>query len=486
MTMFVKPFHASLHDKQEKGNLVTGLLWGDQVEILKEDGDFAWCRARGKEGWMKKSDLCDTRLLEIYITDVGQGDSALIRTPDNKWHLIDAGNSNSRQMTGKGAANFLRWKFQDDLGINTVTLENVILSHPDFDHYGGLLNIFAGDLADGRKFPVTVENFYHNGIGKYRSDPKLGTTIKDKTLPFPQGNHGILPSGTFITELLDGADSFRTPQREFEEEFAGYAQLVGSVPRTVRRLSRSDNYLPGYRAGENVVTIKVLAPMIETTSSGTSGLRDYGSDSLTINGNSIVVRFDYGKARILMTGDLNTKAEKLLMSYIDGSEFASDILKACHHGSDDVDYGFLQAVQARATVISSGDNESYSHPRPRVMGALGKYGRDSVSDEGELQPPLLYSTELARSVTLGHVNGVRIRGIGEAGDEFSAVNVNDTNVTAKSWNGKYRDLAKTFISTDLVYGLVNIRTDGVHILCATMIETGRDFDYRVFKAGVDQ
>jgi hypothetical protein len=46
-------------------------------------------------------------------------------------------------------------------------------------------------------------------------------------------------------------------------------------------------------------------------------------------------------------------------------------------------------------------------------------------------------------------------------------------------------LERTPFSTDLVYGLVNVRTDGVHILCATMEEQGTDFDVKVFKAGVD-
>jgi CRP-like cAMP-binding protein len=44
---------------------------------------------------------------------------------------------------------------------------------------------------------------------------------------------------------------------------------------------------------------------------------------------------------------------------------------------------------------------------------------------------------------------------------------------------------ETPVATDLVYGLVNIRTDGQYILCGTMIEKGDDFDIKVFQAGVD-
>jgi hypothetical protein len=32
---------------------------------------------------------------------------------------------------------------------------------------------------------------------------------------------------------------------------------------------------------------------------------------------------------------------------------------------------------------------------------------------------------------------------------------------------------------------VNVRTDGEHVLCGTMEESGKDFDVKVFQAGVD-
>jgi len=40
------------------------------------------------------------------------------------------------------------------------------------------------------------------------------------------------------------------------------------------------------------------------------------------------------------------------------------------------------------------------------------------------------------------------------------------------------------MATDLVYGLVNVRTDGRRVLCTTMKEGSSDFDLQVFQAGV--
>jgi beta-lactamase superfamily II metal-dependent hydrolase len=481
--MFVDPFTTVLKD--DAGHRITTLLWGDPVHVLDSSGGSAKVLARGREGWVAEAALSDRSLLEIYVIDVGQGDGVLLKTPEGKWHLVDAGVANRDQMTKKGAANFLRWKFQEDLRQETVSLATVLVTHPDYDHYGGLLDVFAGRLFDGRTFEVEVENFYHSGLGRFKASPKLGATARGETDPFPNGFHGVRRQGTFITELLDGKESFTNPPREFEDTFAEYAALVRQVPRHVRRLSHRDQHLPGYVPGESDVAIHLLGPILERFGEGQIGLRVLEGESITRNGHSIVLRLDYKQARILLTGDLNTKSQQLLLSYHPEAEFAVDVAKACHHGSEDVDMNFLKAMQARATVISSGDNEDYAHPRPVVMGASARYGRDIQGPNGESLPPLVYSTELARSVKLAYAASVRVQLAAGAENSPRTVKPADTQVKARQPEAKFRPLERTPLSTDLVYGLVNIRTDGVHILCATMEEEGTDFDVKVFKAGVD-
>jgi len=145
--------------KDQTGEPLTALIWGDPVRIEQEGSENAIMHARGHSGYVDTNDLVDEGLLEIYVIDVGQGDGILFRTPDNKWHLMDGGAPAHLQMTKKGTANFLRWKFQEDLGIQTVSLENIYLSHPDEDHYGGLIDVLKGNLYDRKSFPVAVENF---------------------------------------------------------------------------------------------------------------------------------------------------------------------------------------------------------------------------------------------------------------------------------------------------------------------------------------
>ena len=139
-------FKIALKEEQGAGKTKAWLLWGDHVRVVQTSGTFVKVKARSTEGWIPKSALADEGLLEIYVIDVGQGDGVLMRTPDDAWHVIDGGVENDVQMTKKGMANFIRWKMLDDLGKQKVRLENIILSHPDFDHYGGLIDLLTGKV----------------------------------------------------------------------------------------------------------------------------------------------------------------------------------------------------------------------------------------------------------------------------------------------------------------------------------------------------
>lgn len=65
--------------------------------------------------------------MEIYILDVGQGDSILIKTQDEQYILVDGGPDEKALAQLQGIIPF--WDRSLDL---------VILTHPDQDHVGGL------------------------------------------------------------------------------------------------------------------------------------------------------------------------------------------------------------------------------------------------------------------------------------------------------------------------------------------------------------
>lgn len=69
---------------------------------------------------------------EIYFFDVGQGDSQLIKLPEGVQILIDGGPPNRRVLNELASA----------LATNDRYIDLVILTHPQLDHFGGLMDVF--------------------------------------------------------------------------------------------------------------------------------------------------------------------------------------------------------------------------------------------------------------------------------------------------------------------------------------------------------
>jgi competence protein ComEC len=85
-------------------------------------------------------------LATITFLDVGQGDSIWIKSPDNVNYLVDGGPSSA----GAIVADYLRQQ-------GVTRLDAIILTHPDADHVGGLLQVLRS---------INTTQFIHNGQGK--------------------------------------------------------------------------------------------------------------------------------------------------------------------------------------------------------------------------------------------------------------------------------------------------------------------------------
>ncbi len=85
------------------------------------------------------------RLLEVITLDVGQGDAAIVRFPDNRTILIDGGiqrsyyNKQKRKRVEYDVGERIIEPYLDSHGIRE--LDMVLLTHPDLDHGGGLAYI---------------------------------------------------------------------------------------------------------------------------------------------------------------------------------------------------------------------------------------------------------------------------------------------------------------------------------------------------------
>ena len=159
-----------------------------------------------------------------------------------------------------------------------------------------------------------------------------------------------------------------------------------------------------------------------------------------------------------MGGDVNEEFGNIIHNFYKTKgilgDLRVDIAKACHHGSNHFDYSFIEAINAAGTIISSGDDESYSHPRPDAIGTFGKCGYGLK--------PLIFSTELARSnkeitknvlLTLSR----KIEKISNLSQEIKTTTDNLIKEKLQKQLAKLNKETNTFLTK---YGMINLRTDG--------------------------
>ncbi|MBI4382413.1 MAG: DNA internalization-related competence protein ComEC/Rec2 [Nitrospinae bacterium] len=91
------------------------------------------------------------------------------------------------------------------------------------------------------------------------------------------------------------------------------------------------------------------------------------------NESSLVLRVDYRKFSMLLTGDIGEKAERYLVAH--GAPLQADVLKVPHHGSGKSSSPeFVRAVAPRTAVVSSGYLNRFGHPDPAVVDRYRRAG----------------------------------------------------------------------------------------------------------------
>jgi beta-lactamase superfamily II metal-dependent hydrolase len=493
---------------QDGSKMDVYLLWGDRVRVLDTDSDRSKVFARGSVGWVPNNALGGEPLLEIYVIDVGQGDGILVVTPEGHHIVIDGGDLRTWQQTGKNAADFIDWKFfkdyrffnERDINTTLMHLDALIVSHADRDHYGGLHDLVkampGGEEDDLNCAGITVENFYHPGLCPQKSGTdELGPKQDEKFVL-------LLEDRDSATSGMDGTHplglDIRGQYGDFIEDVLKINTKVGD-PTPFNRLSHTSDFLPGFGpGGDSAVKIKVLGP-IETTVNGAAALADLGNQAVNKNGHSVALRLDYGDRNFLLAGDLNDKSQKLIMDHYDDAfkaEWKVDVAKACHHGSHEQSFEFLQGLQPLASVISSGDANTYDHPRAWILGALALVGRvikHGSEGRSKLKAPLVYSTEIARSLNLKKIE--QLRRFAEPQEFKKPIDPPEEtvsgDVTLSKWRVVFNKKSDSAIDNQpvskfrgmqgIIYGLVNVRSDGKRLLFAVRNEGNKSWAYETIE-----
>ncbi|MFP4846231.1 ComEC/Rec2 family competence protein [Winogradskyella sp. PE311] len=487
------------------------LLFGDWLAYKgPTQNGFARIFCRGNVGWIPLSSIREDRILEINFLDIGIGDGCHIVTPDDEIMLIDAGKTDNMER-------FLSWRYNlrnrkvkgvdgiadtDPKGRSPMEIDHVVMSHPDKDHYYGFLNVFKNKK-------LSVKNIYHSGI----VERPIKAADKDPSLHYYSGDDlgGYLKfnrSTAYIWEMIRSNTAMHNIIAKFPKTTKQYMttlrEAVKNSPNVkFHTLSYKTGFLDGFSA-QDKMAIEVMGPVTESIKKGTETkecLKRLGAEGVTKNGHSIVFKLKIGKLLVFLGGDLNTESEDYLIQHycetdkavskiekevskliakgsaITHSEsqdlaeyqtelqaiiakarkvFQADVVKACHHGSHHFSETFLKCLNAIVTVVSSGDGDSYAHPRPDALGSFGKYGRG--------ERPLIFSTEIGRSTK-----------------EFS--NIYDYYEQLKAYEAAIDVAPTAAIKKDIreemegkkdrnvvVYGMITLRTDGEQVILAQKLE----------------
>jgi len=470
--------------KADRRTKVRQVLWGDWLNVVLEEGDgwsrVLWSPNRDPETlFIPTAHTTLQRPLEIIFVDVGQGDGAILISPeaggDEKIIVIDAGERWNMKA-------FLRRRFS----YRGYHFHAAVITHPDKDHYFGFRDIFA-DPNFG------FDTIYHSGLverpvsGDYsklkgkKRDPSTGMSyVSDLAIDSDDINQ-IFADGPAIKRY----DFPKVMNAAVNNPSVNEFQILSTAHGTIEG---ERSYLPGFApSDDHEYSIEVLGPVMEFDGAGKPRLRVFkyvkaetgrlntAGYSEVKNGHSVLLRLRYGKCRVLFGGDLNLAAEQFILTHYSDqnswphenpdrtkalieqarTRLESEVFKVCHHGSADVTSEFLRAVNAEAFVLSSGDEKGHIHPRPDLLGLLGKTGRS--------ERPVILSTELQRATR-------------EAEDEEIATGLAiDINRMMSEPSETLRDdlIARVMDlggSNVTRYGAIYLKTDGDNLITAFRTE----------------
>ncbi len=256
------------------------------------------------------------RNLKVIFIDVGQGDSALIKTSWGRTVLIDGGGKNRNLESEADTGEMIVIPLLLDERVSKLDL--VVATHGHDDHMEGLMTVLKEFRTSALVIPDCDEN---------KELKELVEIAKKRNIPVKAcgaGDSIILDANTSLSVLH--------PQR------------------TV--------YLDNPLVINNPLIINNPAV----------GNKSPNSNNSVVNNNSLVLKLTYKDLDVLFTGDIEKEAEGILVD--SGADLEADVLKVAHHGSitSTSDF-FLNKVIPKAAIISVGSN-NFGHPSDIVLERL--------------------------------------------------------------------------------------------------------------------
>ena len=212
--------------------------------------------------------------LEVIVFDVQNADCFLIKTPENKYFIIDTGKSGYKG--SKAQANSIIIKYLKDRGIKNI--EALIITHFDNDHSGG-----AVDIMKNSKVKQVYINSYND---KSTTSKIIYDALEKNQIPnkIPQNNSSIYKENDLNIQTYqaktdkenDNSIITLLSYRNFDMLFMGDAgtkafdQLKSDIPTNIEVLK------VGHHGGLNTVNKEMLDHIKTETSIISTGINSFG------------------------------------------------------------------------------------------------------------------------------------------------------------------------------------------------------------------
>lgn len=255
--------------------------------------------------------------VHLVTCDVGQGDAVLFYYGSTQI-LVDAGKDDTVLDCLETYVPF--WD---------KTIEFVIITHPDFDHYGGIRGVLER---------YKVNNLAQLPLIKEDAEFELLQQVIQR-----KKNEGMRVetpiAGSYLIKTADLTATFIWPSAE---------------------------------------SLQKVLPRNNSTEAQLSDKSDEENDSaVNLNDLSLTLKIEYKEISILLTGDLESNGELALVK--SNMITPTDILKVGHHGSKTSStMQFLQKVRPEIALLSLGKNNQYNHPDQGVVSRLEEHATTHI------------------------------------------------------------------------------------------------------------
>lgn len=259
-------------------------------------------------------DLMPENKLSVMMIDVGQGDSFLIKFPNGKTALIDAGEANPFIDNGEKVIIPLL----DYLGIDKI--DYGFISHLDLDHYGGFVSLIFNDRINEVYRPKPDSSEKSKRLEKFLKEKKIKSNIYKRT-SLDVGNSKIYflndpedyiynsfssndKSG--VLKIVYGSKSFLfVGDCEFPAEYYLASRFPDMLDSDVLKVGHH-----GSKTGSSNSFLNLVSPDISLISAGIKNKFDHPSIEVLKNLNSVksqILRTDYSGAVLLQSDGVQIK-----------------------------------------------------------------------------------------------------------------------------------------------------------------------------------